>query len=94
MEKSQHTSRYRRLTAALRKAREDAGLTQRQVAARLGVYASFVSKCESGERRLDVVELEEFCAAYELDLISFLRSAGFDEKEDDEEERGDDAEAP
>ena len=77
--------------AGLAKARE---VTQRQVATRLGVYASFVSRCESGERRLDVVELEAFCAAYDVDLISFLRSAGFDEKEEDEQEQDDGTDAP
>jgi len=77
MEKSQHTQEYERLTAALRKARENAGLTQGDVAARLEVYASFVSKCESGERRLDVVELAALCKIYGVTLLDFLRSAGF-----------------
>jgi transcriptional regulator with XRE-family HTH domain len=76
MEKSQHTRAYQRLVAALRGAREAVGLTQAEVAGRLGVYASFVSKCESGERRIDVVELAAFCKAYGVDLIGFLRSAG------------------
>jgi transcriptional regulator with XRE-family HTH domain len=75
MEKTQHTRAYRRLTAALRKAREAAGLTQQEVAARLGVYMSFVSKCEAGERRVDVIELAAFCKAYEVDLCGFLRDA-------------------
>jgi transcriptional regulator with XRE-family HTH domain len=34
---------------------EQAGLTQMEVAQKLGTYASFVSKVESGERRVDVV---------------------------------------
>jgi transcriptional regulator with XRE-family HTH domain len=34
-----------------------AGLTQAQAASRLGVYANYLSKIESGERRIDVVEL-------------------------------------
>lgn len=76
MEKSQHTAKYRRLIETLRQARERAGLTQQQVAKKLKVYASFVSKCESGERRIDVVELAAFCKAYRLDLIDFLREAG------------------
>jgi len=76
MEKSQHTPEYRRLTKALRSAREKAGLTQEQVAAKLDTYASFVSKCEAGERRLDVIELTWFCQVYGLDLVSFLRAAG------------------
>jgi transcriptional regulator with XRE-family HTH domain len=76
MEKSQHTPQYRRLLEALRRAREAAGLTQGQVAARLKTYASFVSKCESGERRLDVIELAALCRVYHLDFFDFLRSAG------------------
>jgi transcriptional regulator with XRE-family HTH domain len=74
VEKSQHTSAYKRLTAALRKAREDAQLTQAEVAEKLGLYASFVSKVESGERRIDVVELSQFCKVYGVGLVEFLRS--------------------
>jgi transcriptional regulator with XRE-family HTH domain len=77
MRKSQHTREYKRLITALRAAREKAGLTQDEVAGRLGTYASFISKCESGERRLDVVELATRCRLYGTDLLDFLRSAGF-----------------
>jgi transcriptional regulator with XRE-family HTH domain len=76
MRKSQHTREYRRLLQALREARVKAGLTQGQVARRLGTYASFASKVESGERRLDVVELAALCRLYKLDLVDFLRAAG------------------
>jgi transcriptional regulator with XRE-family HTH domain len=76
MAKTQHTNQYRRLLDALRDARERSRLTQAAVARRLGVYASYVSKCESGERRLDVIELTAFCRVYGLDLVTFLRSAG------------------
>jgi len=58
----------RRLTAA----REAAGLTQRQAALRLGRSQSFVAKSESGERRVDVVELAEFARAYERPISYFL----------------------
>jgi len=44
-------------------ARERAGLTQTDVAARLGRPQSFVSKYESGERRLDLVEFIKICNA-------------------------------
>ena len=57
MQKSQHRREYRRLIQALRRAREQAGLTQEEVAGQLGTYASFVSKCEAGERRIDVLQL-------------------------------------
>jgi transcriptional regulator with XRE-family HTH domain len=76
MEKSQHTKAYARLLVALKAAREGAGLTQGDVAQKLKTYASFVSKVESGERRLDVVELAALCALYETDLVELLRAAG------------------
>lgn len=57
VEKSIYSAEYQRLCAALRELRQEAGLTQVQVAAGLEVPQSFVSKYESGERRLDVVEL-------------------------------------
>ncbi|GAB3130778.1 hypothetical protein GCM10027289_16110 [Tsukamurella serpentis] len=63
MEKSIHTAEYQRLCALLRQLRVDAGLTQVQVAERLGEPQSFVSKYESGERRLDVIELKHVVEA-------------------------------
>jgi transcriptional regulator with XRE-family HTH domain len=76
MRKTQHTREYDRLITTLREVREEAGLTQEQVAARLQVYASFISKCESGERRIDVVELKAFCDIFKLGLFEFLVRAG------------------
>lgn len=63
---------YRRFLARLRAAREGAGLTQVQVAARLGVPQSFVSKCESGERRVDVIELDALARVYRKPLQFFV----------------------
>lgn len=76
MKKSQHTRRYRQMLRALRQARKDAKLTQLDVADKLGAYMSYVCKCESGERRIDVIELAEFCELYGLDLTTFLRTSG------------------
>jgi transcriptional regulator with XRE-family HTH domain len=76
MEKTQHTLRYGRLLAALRHARHQAGLTQLDVARRLGSYASYLSKCESGERRVDVIELAEFCRVHGVTLAAMLEQAG------------------
>lgn len=56
----------------LRTTREEAALTQKEVALRLGVPQSFVSKYESGERRLDVLELRLVCAALNSSLASLL----------------------
>ena len=63
---------------ALRAARLEAGLTQTDVAKRFGAHASFVSKCESGERRIDVIELSLFCQLYKVTVSDFLRSIGLD----------------
>ena len=56
----------------LRAARKGADLTQVQVAKRLKVPQSFVSKCESGERRVDAVELAAFARIYRRPLGFFL----------------------
>ena len=58
MAKSIHTAQYRTLVAMLRAARTKAGLTQTEVARRLGNAGWLsVAKYEAGERRLDVIEL-------------------------------------
>jgi transcriptional regulator with XRE-family HTH domain len=74
--KSQHTGEYRRLLHALRQARKQTGLTQGDVAKHFGAYASFISKCEAGERRVDVIELNAFCKIYGIPIVQFLRSIG------------------
>lgn len=63
MEKSIYTEEYQRLCALLRELRVDAALTQVEVAEKLAVPQSFVSKYESGERRLDVIELRHVAEA-------------------------------
>jgi len=54
--------------------REAAGLTQVQLAARLSRPQSFVSKIESGERRIDVVELLEIVEATDADIGNLVAS--------------------
>ncbi|MDP1798580.1 MAG: helix-turn-helix transcriptional regulator [Planctomycetaceae bacterium] len=76
MQKSRFTKKYGVLLLALRAARERAGLTQTDVAKRFGAHASFVSKCESGERRIDILELAQFCKLYGVKLAVFLQSIG------------------
>ena len=56
----------------LRQARTEAGLTQVEVAKRLGRSQSFVTKAETGERRLDVVELRAFARVYKKRASYFL----------------------
>lgn len=66
-----HTKRYRAFLARLRQAREDAGLTQQEVADALDRPQTWVSKCEIGERRVDFVELEELAEVYRKALDWF-----------------------
>jgi len=63
---------YQRFLARLRQARREAGLTQEEAARRLGKHQSFLSKCESGERRVDFVELLALAKLYGVD-IGFFR---------------------
>lgn len=72
MEKSIYSQEYELFLTLLRKAREEKGLTQTDLAARLGESQSFVSKVERGERRIDIVELRAFCNAIGIDLPKFV----------------------
>jgi transcriptional regulator with XRE-family HTH domain len=72
MEKSIHSARYGVFLKVLREARERARLTQVQLARKIGETQTFVSKCERGERRIDVVELRTFCKAFGSDLKVFV----------------------
>ena len=53
-------------------------MTQTEVAKKFGAHASFVSKCETGERRIDVVELAEFCRLYGVTVSELLSNAGLE----------------
>lgn len=69
---SLHSSRYKRFLSLLKEARREAGLTQVEVAAAMGTHQSFVAKCESGERRVDAIELAEFARLYRRPLAYFV----------------------
>ena len=73
MQKSISTRNYAHFLACLREAREKAGVSQEEMAVRLGETQSFVSKCERGERRMDIVELREFCKAMGVTLEKFVK---------------------
>jgi len=69
---SVHSTRYKRLLRQLKVARREAGLTQAQVAKALGRPQSYVSKIESGERRVDVIELVDLASLYKRPLRFFV----------------------
>jgi transcriptional regulator with XRE-family HTH domain len=67
-----YRQRYAQFLGRLKQARVEASLTQVEVARRLKRPQSFVSKIESGERRVDVVELGELAKLYRRPLSFFL----------------------
>jgi transcriptional regulator with XRE-family HTH domain len=56
----------------LRDARERSGLNQTEAATALGKPQNFVSKCETGQRRMDPIELADFAALYGTTLAALV----------------------
>ena len=65
--KAQHARDYRTVPSFLRELREAAGLTQRELGARLRRPQSWVYNCESSNRRVDVAEFARWCEACDVD---------------------------
>jgi len=72
MAKSLHTPEYEYFRSLIVEAREKSGLTQTDVASKLSRPQSFVSKYESGERRLDIVEFLQVCNALGVEPRSII----------------------
>lgn len=68
MLKTLRSARHRRLVELLVEARERSGLTQSELAARLGRYQSVVAAIEGGGRRVDVVEFIDIADALDIDV--------------------------
>jgi transcriptional regulator with XRE-family HTH domain len=73
MDKTIRSREWGVLLALLRELRREAGLTQADLARRLGRPQSLVSDIESGQRRVDVVELRTICRELGLPLDEFIR---------------------
>ena len=72
MSKNNYSREYQHLLEQLKKAREDSGLTQKEVSGKLRKPQSYISKCESGERRIDPIELKMFAKIYNQPINFFL----------------------
>jgi transcriptional regulator with XRE-family HTH domain len=70
--RSLHTVEYNAFLKKLIAARKYAKLSQAEVAKFLCKPQSFISKCESGERRVDIVELKKFAEIYKKGLKYFV----------------------
>lgn len=76
MEKSIYSAEYQQVCDLLRQLRREAGLTQVEVAEALGVPQSFVSRYESGQRRLDIVELRHVANVLGVSISGFFAHLG------------------
>lgn len=74
MHKSLHAESYRSVfLELLRQSRAAADLTQLELAAKLGVDRTVVTKAELGHRRLDLIETYEWASCLEIDFVEFAR---------------------
>ncbi len=72
MTRSAFTRKYARFRRVLAEARRAKGLTQVELAKKLGRPQSFVSKFEGGERRLDVIEFLEVARALKVNPLPII----------------------
>lgn len=70
--KSLHATEYKKFLDYMVAARKESGFTQQQLAERLGKPQSFVSKYESGERRLDILEFLDVCKVLSVSPVSII----------------------
>lgn len=71
--KSIHKAEYKVLLGLLREIRTKAHPNQADLAALLGRKQPYVSDVERGSRRMDLLQLREFCLACDQDLVDFVR---------------------
>ncbi len=72
LEKTIYAPEYAVVLRLFRAAREQVGLTQVELAERLGQTQSFVSKIERGDRRLDIIQLRTILTHFGLTLAQFV----------------------
>lgn len=73
MSKAIYSKDHKYIVEQLKKARQEAGLEQAEVAKLLGKTQSHISKVEAGQRRIDVIALKEFAKIYKKDINFFLK---------------------
>ena len=73
LDKSVHSEGQIAFRELMTSARKAAGLTQQQLATKLGKPQSFVAKYEAGERRIDVVEFIAICGEISVDSVGILK---------------------
>ena len=75
MARGTHDERYQAAIAALKQARQAAGINQTDLAAKLHKRQQYVSKYEAGERRLDLIEFADAAEAIGADWYQLITAA-------------------
>ena len=79
MDKSIHSHLYHQVIGRLRSKREmGGGVTQTQLAELLKVNQAFISKVETCERRLDIIELHHICQVLGISFVDFIQEVDRD----------------
>lgn len=78
MDKSIHSHLYHQVIERLRSKREIKGVTQSQLADLLDVNQAFVSKIETCDRRLDIIELHHICQVLGISFVDFIQEVDKD----------------
>ena len=73
MYKTIYSEDHKYLVEQLKKARKSSNLDQEEAAKLLGKTQPYVSKIESGQRRIDIVQLKEFSKIYKKELNYFIK---------------------
>ena len=72
--RSLHSRNYEIFRAELKRLRKNARITQVELAKRLNQPQTYISKCERGERRVDMIEVRDICRALRVDYVEFART--------------------
>jgi len=73
MVKAIYSKEHRSLVEKLKKARKEARIDQIEAARLLGVTQSYISKIESGQRQIDIVQLKAFAKIYRKKIDYFIK---------------------
>jgi len=73
MSKTIYSKDHKYIVEQLKKARKEAGLEQVEVAKLLGKTQSYISKIESGQRRIDIITSKELAKIYKKDIKFFVK---------------------
>lgn len=73
MSSSLYSKEHKIIVEKLIQARHNAGLDQIEVAKKLGKSQSYLSKIESGQRKIDVIQLKKFAEIYKKEINFFIK---------------------